>query len=502
MYKKCLYFIAVIAFTVSAAGYSQNSNMLSDKTVYSAFHSISSETISNTINYICRDEFRGRLTGTPGFNNVAKWVCARFSGWDLEGAGDSGSYLQAFDNPYTLVSDQTAASLRIPISNGACITKPYRLEKDFIPGSTSDTGEVTAEVVYAGYGITAQELGYDDYAGVDVKGKIVLVEREVPVSAERHPELFKKWRKYSFHQYKVHNAREHGAAGMLYIYHIANPNCDFIPGLVLTYINDTIVDDLLAGTEYTHKQVLETIWNKTKPCSFSTGKVMTIKNTTEHHPEGVAYNVLGYFEGTDPKLKNEVIVLSAHLDHVGANPLIVPGANDNASGVAVLMDVARALSPVKGRLKRSVLFAFFGAEEQGVRGSDVFIRNFPLQGKKIVLNYNLDGVGRGDRLVAVAGTNYPKLYQYIDEANDAYVHRDVKPVKYITITRPRLDAVRFIWEGIPSVSFYAAGIPLGRDVYHKTGDNPSVLTPEIMEDLAQILFGAVYTLAVEQGSIL
>ena len=99
------------------------------------------------------------------------------------------------------------------------------IEEDFFPGSTSGSGEVSAEVVYVGYGITAPELGFDEYAGLDVKGKIVLVEVEVPVDPGKKPAEFARWRPYSFHQYKMRNAREHGAAGVLYNYPIVNPNC-------------------------------------------------------------------------------------------------------------------------------------------------------------------------------------------------------------------------------------------------------------------------------------
>ncbi|MCU0287992.1 MAG: hypothetical protein MUF15_16565 [Acidobacteria bacterium] len=103
-------------------------------------------------------------------------------------------------------------------------------------------------MVYAGYGISAPELGYDDYQKIDVKGKIVLIEREIPISPEKDPELFKKWRPYSFHPYKVKNARDHGAVGMLYNYQIANPNCIYIEDLVLSYVGKTIVDDMFLGT--------------------------------------------------------------------------------------------------------------------------------------------------------------------------------------------------------------------------------------------------------------
>ncbi len=486
-------FISVVIFSfIFTYGFSsrvQAQSQSKEEQILETMHSISSHTLFGYVKELASEKYKGRLTGTEGFNMAAEWVISNFKKWGLQPAGNKGSYLQAFKNPYTLILDGDEAYLHIPVKRGDEILKHYILEKDFIPGSTSDTGEVTAEVVYVGYGITAPELGYDDYKGVNVKGKIVMMEREVPVSTKNEEE-FKKWRPYSFHQYKVKNAKAHGAAGMLYIYHITNPNCVFIKDFILTYINKSIVEDLLKGLKYKHKEVVERIKKRKKPFSFSTGKIMTIKNRTEHHPEGIAYNVLGMIEGTDPVLKNEVIVVSAHLDHVGMDPYLVPGANDNASGDAVVLGVAEALSKSPIKPKRTVVFALFGAEEQGVKGSEYFIKNPPdaLKGKKIVACFNSDGVGRGNKIFAIAGKNYPELFKKFKKANDKYVHRVIKANFFNNIARPRLDAAHFMWAGIPTLSFSTYGIPLGFDNYHKSTDRPEYITPEIMEDLAQILY--------------
>ena len=459
-----------------------------NEAILTTMHSISSHDLFGYVKELTKEKYGGRLTGTEGFNLAVKWVISNFKEWGIEPAGEKGTYTQAFKNPYTEILEGNEAYLHIPVDNKDEIVKYYRLEKDFIPGSTSDTGEVTAEVVYVGYGITAPELGYDDYKGVDVKGKIVLMEREVPISPDKNPEEFKKWRPYSFHQYKVKNAWEHGAAGMLYNYHITNPNCLYIKGFILTYIGKNILDDLFKGAKFSHKKVVELIKKRRKPNSFNLKKIMTIKNHTEHHPEGIAYNVLGMVKGYDPNLKNEVIVVSAHLDHVGKNPLLVPGADDNASGVAVVLGVAKAManSPIKP--KRTIVFALFGAEEQGVKGSEYFVNNPTLKDKKIVACFNSDGVGRGNKILALAGKNYPNLFRPLMAANNSYIHRVIKPTYFSNLTRPRLDAAHFMWAGIPTLSFSTYGIPLGFSNYHKSTDIPKYITPEIMEDLAQLLY--------------
>ena len=386
----------------------------------------------------------------------------------------------------------------MPVEKNTSVKKYYQYEIDFFPGSTSDTGEVTAEVVYVGYGITAPELKYDEYRGLNVKGKIVLMEREVPVSPDKEPDEFKKWRKYSFHQYKVKNARAHGAAGMLYNYHIVNPNCLFIKDFVLTYVGKSVVEDLFLGTKRDHKNVVNAIKKKRKSRSFRTRKVVTIKNNTEHHPEGIAHNVIGYLEGSDPVLKKEAVIIGAHLDHLGYNHKLMPGANDNSSGVAVVLAVAKVMTECPVKPRRSVIFILFGAEEQGVKGSEYYIKHPFFPNEKIVGFINLDGVGRGTKLVAIAAKNFPELWRPFQQANQRYIHRKIIPTHFHNLARPRLDAAHFMWASIPTISFTATGAKsLPHSIYHTTRDNLDIITPEIMEDLAQLIF-----LALGDGGLL
>jgi hypothetical protein len=457
-----------------------------------AMFSISSHTLFKYVKELSSEKYGGRLTGTKGYNDSAQWVADIFKEWGVKPAGDNDSFFQDFPNPYTLVLEGSEVILHIPQQNNTEIKKHYLYQTDFFPGSTSDTGEKTTEVIYVGYGITAPELDYDEYQGLDVKDKIVMVEREVPVSPRDEPEQFKKWRPYSFHQYKVKNAKSHGAAGMIYIYHIANPNCLFIKNLLLTYVGQSIVDDIFLGTGKNHKETRAKIKKERVPQSFKTGKIVTLKNVTQHYPEGVARNVLGYIEGSHPVLKKEAIVLSAHLDHLGYNHKMMPGANDNASGVAVLMGVAQAITKFQLKTKRSLIFAFFGAEEQGVKGSEYFLKNPTFLKEKIFACINLDGVGRGNKVSALAGENYPKLWKYFQAANTKFIHRTLRSGHFHNLARPRLDAAHFMWANIPTISFSTFGADsLPYATYHTTFDNPKIITPEIMEDLSQLILMAL-----------
>ncbi len=490
--KLCAFSLVIFLVFSTVAVQGNQEEKTDEQKLLEVVHSISSHTLFDYVKELALDKYGGRLTGTQEYLDSADWVVSHFKKWGIAPGGDNNSYLQAFPNPYTLVFEDCEVSLHIPYKNDT-IKKIYTYEDDFIPGSTSGSGEITAEVVYVGYGITAPELGYDEYKGVDVKGKIVLLEREAPVPSDKDPELFEKWRSYSFHQYKLENAVAHGARGMLYNYGpIANPNNAYDPNFIYSHVGSVVVADAFSGTGKDHTQVVETIEKTLKPQSFATGKVFTIRNTTEHHPDGVAQNVIGVIEGSDPSLKGELIIIGGHLDHVGRCYEVMPGANDNASAVAVILGLAEALTQSPIKPKRTIMFNCFGAEEQAVAGAQYYVEHplFPLE--KTIGLINMDGVGCGDKLEALAAENYPKFWAFIDEANVKYIHREIQSTSFANNARPRLDAARFMWKGVPSITFFATGAP---SFYHITKDDITTITPEIMEDLTQILFLAVLDMA-------
>jgi Zn-dependent M28 family amino/carboxypeptidase len=319
------------------------------------------------------------------------------------------------------------------------------------------------------------------------------MEREVPVSPDKDPELFKKWRPYSFHQYKLENAVAHGAKGMLYNYGpISNPNNSYDKGFIYSHVGSAVVSDVFSGTGRKHKDVVAKIKKTLKPQSFATGKTFTIKNITEHHPEGVGYNVIGILEGSDPVLKEEVIILGGHLDHLGRCYEIMPGANDNASAISVIMGIAEAMSKCPIKPRRSVMFLCFGAEEQGIVGSGYYVEHPVVPLEKTLAFVNMDGVGCGDKLRALAAKNYPEFWKFIEKANQKYIHRVVNPRYFANIARPRLDAARFMWKDVPTISFSAYG---SRSYYHIAKDDVDTITPEILEDLAQLIFIATLDMA-------
>ena len=489
---KLFFLFIFLSLTLNIFPQQRRSQLSPEENFRIVLHSISGTDLYNYVKHITDDKYKGRLSGTKEYQEVAEWLADWFKDSGVKPHGDNNTYFQYFDIPYILVKKNCFVSLDIPVKNDT-IQKYYKYEDDFMPGSTSGSGKVKAEVVYVGYGVTAPELNYDDYKNVDVKGKIVLMEREVPVEPDKNPELFKKWRPYSFHQYKLENAVKHGAVGMLYNYGpIANPNNAYNAHFIYSHVGNTVVKDIFKGTGKSHREVVEKIAKELQPQSFYTGKIATIQNTTEYHPDGKAPTVIGYVEGSDPQLKNEFIVISAHLDHVGQCYETVPGANDNASGVASMMGAAKALANPAIHLKRSVMFIAFAGEEDGVVGSKYYIKNPEVPLENTVCVMNLDGVGCGNRIWCLSGKNFPAFWSYINDANEKYVHGIVVPTEFSNLARPRLDAARFLWAGVSTVSFNVSG---AKSFYHIPKDDISTITPEIMEQMSRILFLSAYEMA-------
>ncbi|MFC2164604.1 M28 family peptidase [Acidobacteriota bacterium] len=453
--------------------------------------SISSDVLLNYVKKLSSEDYAGRLSGMPEYKACASWIASLFKQWGLKPGGDHNTYLQSYPNPYTtiFVGGELSYSYK---SKDRWRKKKYVYEKDYYPGSQSGNGKRTAEVIYVGYGITAPELSYDDYEGVNVKGKIVLVEPGVPVAPEEDPQLYKEWRPYSPSQYKIKMAVAHGAKGMLINELTVNPSIDYVPGFMVAQVGDTVIKDIFSGTEKTRDQIIAKIKGTFQPQSFRTKKTFTIENFTEHNKNGTGYNVLGLIEGSDPLIKSEVIILGANLDHCGFCYEVIPGANDNASGMAVLLSVAEALikNPVKP--KRSILIIGFGSKEQALKGSQTYLKNPLFPKNKTVVFLNLDMVGCGNKLKAFAASNYPELWPFISQANSKTAKASLDPLPYSPISQPQYDADLFLTKKIPSIIFSAYGAPT---YPRSTKDTPQTLTPQIMEDLGRILLQAIYDLA-------
>jgi len=496
--NKKISLLAILSFVIIQYAFPQEDAEIK---LLKQFHAISSEEMMTWVEKLCSPEFDGRLTGTPEYIASAEWVAGKLREWGIKPSGDNGSYFQWFDFPFTRINDIGSLVLNMPQSDGSVIRKSYNYPDEFYPGMNSGNGEITAEVIFAGFGVSAPELNYDDYKDIDVKGKIVLINRDVPYTDTHNPE-FGRWVSYCYHQYKLQNAVSHGAAGMLYIDGAsANPNISYDSSIVVCGIGPQPLADIFAGLKTTNHELVEMIKKSYKPASFNTGKIITITSNTTRHPEGKACNVLGILEGSDPVLKNEIIIIGGHLDAVGNAGRVVNGALDNASGVVDIMGAAKALASSGIALKRSVLFLFIGGEEVGLVGSKVFTEKQTFPKDKTIAYINLDMAGNGTGLAVSSETPSKELIKYFEEANSKYIHRTMRASAYSpdqNFGRPRSDEVVFRMKGYRTMSIGTTG-SYKKVYYHLPGDDPAAITIEIMEDISRMIYVALTKMANDES---
>ncbi len=488
-----LYLIFITAFLILAPGklFSQESDV---ERLLTTFHSISSNEIMECVDELCADKYKGRLSGSPEYLDVAKWCAGKFAEWGIQPA-NNGSYFQYFPNAYS----EVLSIGEVVYSNGNATTN-LQFPEEFLSGSNSASGTVSGELVYVGFGITAPELDYDDYSNINVKGKIIVLEPGIPYS--KNDTVLSKWTPYAYHRYKFQNAVKHGAAGMIYASIIANPNTTYLDNFIYAHISSEVVEQLFtdAGKDYktVRKELAEM---KTPSFNFPEKQRISISAQTNYFPDAVACNVVGLIEGSDPLLKDEVIIIGGHLDGQGSmGDVVFPGALDNASGVADILAAAKAFSSSAIKPKRSVLFILIGGEECGLYGSEHYANNplFPIEKTKLMIN--LDMVGNGTGFYMAAAKSFPELFKHFEAANDNYIHRDMKASEWRkNYGRPRSDASNFENAGIPTFSFYTQN-SVHPVYYHHPHDKPNVLTPEIMEDAAKLLYLGVLGVA-NDGSL-
>jgi hypothetical protein len=450
-----------------------------------AYDSIRPMDVYDLCKKISSDEFAGRLTGDAGYTAAAKWAVSMFKEWGLKPIDKETGYLQPYPSPYTIV-DESEMTLLLPGAAGAP-PRELKLEAqtDFMPLLFAASGDTTADLVFAGWGISAPALGYDDYAGLEPAGKFVLCFRGTPDPADTAYEY------YDQHRTRMRVAKEKGALGIVYIYDKPNahPNGDWIEEFMPAMISEAIADSLLAEVALTCAELRKDLAETKKPVSLSLSSRVHYRVASRHFPDGVGYNVAAFVEGSDPKLRGECIVIGGHYDHCGSHMgLIFPGANDNASGSAVVMELAEAYSKLRERPKRSVVFALFGGEEMGLAGSTHFAEHLPAGFAKVTGMFNFDMVGEGDGASCSYTSDPPELRAALEEAGRRVGNlRRSREIKHVGVRSS--DFAPFFLRGAPCVACFSNGPHLA---YHETGDTIYRINPDILADIARIGFLASY----------
>lgn len=419
----------------------------------------------------------GRASGTPGAQLAAAHIAKVFAEAGLKPAGEAGSFLQAFSVP-------TGIRLGSPnsLAMSASPARAFALDADFRPIAVSTDGSAEGDLVFAGYGITAPDLGYDDYAGLDARGKVVLVLTREPRSDDpanpfRRPDAYH----YADVGHKAINAREHGARAVLLVSH-PKAGDDRLPalrgrsqalGILTLAVTRAAADGLLAPAGLRLPDMAAAIDSRLAPASRPVAGVRVRLETALVRERGTTANVVGILPGTDPRLREQAIVIGAHYDHLGhgaegslapdENGTVHPGADDNASGTAALMALARGFAAAGG-VPRTLVFVAFAGEEMGLLGSAHYVTQPAAPLDRTVLMVNLDMVGHlRDEKLYVAGVDSGRGLR--DVVTAAARGLPVAP-------QLRGDP----WAPSDHSSFYGAGRPVlffftgAHPDYHRPGD--------------------------------
>ena len=357
---KIIFFLLVIPCMAMSA-YSEKA----DPSVSPGLDSIKPHDVYDYCKTMTLPKFAGRLTGHNGYTAAAKWAAAKFEQWGLMPLSQKEGYLQTYPSPHTII-DEAEMVLISPKEDTEAKLTP---EKEFLPLLFSDSGNNSAEMVFAGWGISAPELGYDDYAGLDVQGKFVLCFRGTPDRTKS------EFQKHDHHRFRMNRAKEKGALGLFYIYPapLANPNGDWIQGFTPAIISEGVANKILEEKGIKSQDLKKELQVNKKPTSFPLKSRMNYQVLSTHFSDSQGYNVVGYVEGSDPRLKKECLVIGGHFDHCGEHMgMIFPGANDNASGSAVVMEIAEELKQILQDADSSIkiLKGVSVVRSVGVRSSD------------------------------------------------------------------------------------------------------------------------------------
>lgn len=446
---------------------------------------ITQESLYETVEFLASPKLNGRLAGTEGYFQAAKYSANKLKEYGCQPMNNE-SYFQKFNVECNEILPGSEFQL---VSNNE-IVKNYKLGKDYIFRGFTGSGDLQGEVVFCGYGLSQPEDNYDDYANIDVKDKIALVFKYNP-----------KWKMESsnwkdrYPREKARAAFENGAKAILFVSSPDDKNPQTVIGSVLAgsgeqnenfpqlHVSLNVADDLFSNSNHSLKELKNEIDSLNMPKSLELKSEVKIKVETKYNPEKETVNVVGILEGSDDKLKDQYLVLGAHLDHVGrqSDSVYFPGANDNASGSAAVLEIAKAFHLEKIKPKRSIVFVLFSSEEAGLFGAKNYVQEPPFSLEKTVAMFNFDCVGYGDSIRIGGGKASNELWNMIKKI-------DEKNTKYMiskTWGSGGADATPFFKAGIPTAYFVTQN---SYEHLHKTTDKVSTLNMSLFEKLTELGF--------------
>ena len=377
-----------------------------------ALQAIRPEALRAHVRFLADDLLEGRATGTRGHEIAARYVAARFEATGLEPGGPGGSYLE----PVSLRRAEIVAEASSLTLTSAGGSRDLALGREFVPFADMlrERAEIVGQVVYVGFGVSAPDLRHDDYAAVEVRGRVVALLEGAPASFPADQRAY-----YSSRQVKAAEAERRGAVGILLVWppeaerRMPYPRiAERVQAGAMSWLDESgrpreLPDRTLAslilsreGVEAlftTSPRSLESVLRVAaagEAASFELPVAVRIRTATRH-TAAESRNVLGLLRGSDPVLAREQVVVSAHLDHLGVGALrdgdaIYNGAYDNASGAAAILEIAHALAAVPRRPRRSILFAAVTGEEEGLLGAESLVHRATTAKVDFVADLNMD----------------------------------------------------------------------------------------------------------------
>lgn len=444
-----------------------------------AVDSVTGGEIRAHMQVLADDVMQGREAGTDDYVKAADYVAAQYRAIGLLPLVKNGSYLQSIEFFETSLDPDSA---RLTLSDGNThIELTFR--DDFIrDGGYGDADEeITAPLVFVGHGITAPEYEHDDFAGVDVVGKILVQLSGAPPHFATDQRAY-----YSSGRGKAAHAAELGAVGVITLRtpvdQARRPWARYLPGIGTAglrwigqdgvpyrghpelagsaILSETGADRMFAAAGEDLEQIFEK-HAAGETGSFDLGLSATLSRTSIQRNVTSA-NVVGFLRGSDPDLRNEFVVFTGHLDHIGIREGedgddIHNGAYDNAAGIATILEIAQGLAVLETAPRRSIIFAAVTAEEKGLQGSSYFARNPPVPIGQLVANINIDMPYLGFPVADIEafGAEHSTLLESVELATNAtgmQLTPDPMPeeVRFV-----RSDQFSFVQEGVPALAFKA-----------------------------------------------
>ena len=474
--------------------------------------------IRHHIEILASDELEGRMTGSKGAALAAKHIAAQFAHLNLKPVGDEASYFQEFE--FTAGRRIIAEENRFHITrqmHSAEQVMEFSVERDFQPLSFSRNGVVEGEVVFVGYGLTAPgELGegYDAYAGLDVKDKIVVALRYVPEGVE--PERRQQLNRYAGLRYKAMQAREQGAKAFLVVAGPNSPNAGkLIPldfdssladsGIVAASISDTVANALFAPSGKNLKDVQSAldVENLHFLGQFPLPGVKVKIVVSVEKVKKTDQNVVALLAPPEVTDDTEYVIVGAHYDHIGYGEIgslagkgeegqIHNGADDNASGTAVVLELATTLSEAyqkyPEKFRRGIIFALWSGEELGLIGSTHFVNDpiIPLEKVAAYINFDMVGRLRENRLI-LQGVGSSSVWTKLIEKRNIPIgfNLTLQEDPYLPT-----DVTAFYPKEVPVLSFFTGG----HEDYNRPTDDPETLNFYGIERISDFAHGIVLDL--------